>query len=53
VYFISALDNEAIEFINEYIEKPPKSFKNISDRPNKIYLYCFDCEKTFDLKNNV
>lgn len=45
--------DEAIEFINEYIEKPPKSFKNISDKPNKIYLYCFDCEKTFDLKNNV
>ena len=45
--------DEAIEFINEYIKKPPKSLKNISDKPNKIYLYCFDCEKTFDLKNNV
>lgn len=45
--------DEAIEFINEYIKKLPKSFKNISDKPNKIYLYCFDCEKTFDLKNNV
>lgn len=38
--------DEAIEFINKYIEKSPKSFKNISDKPNKIYLYCFDCKKT-------
>jgi hypothetical protein len=45
--------DEAINFINEYIKKPPKSFKNISDKPNEIYLYCFDCEKTFDLKSNV
>lgn len=45
--------SEAIECINEYIEKPPKSFKNISDKPNKIYLCYFDCEKTFDLKRNV
>lgn len=45
--------DEVIEFINEYIKKFPKNFENISDKPNEIYLYCFDCEKTFDLKSNV
>jgi len=45
--------DEVVEFINEYIKKFPKNFKNISDKPNKIYLYYFDCEKTFDLKSNV
>lgn len=45
--------DEAIEFINEYIKNIPKQLKNISDKPNEIYLYCFDCEKTFNLKSNV
>jgi len=31
--------DEAIEFINEYIKKPLKSFKNISDRPNKLFIH--------------
>ena len=30
--------DEAIEFINEYIKKPPKSFKQITDKPNEIIL---------------
>lgn len=31
--------NKAIEFIKEYIEKPPKSFKNISDRVNELFIH--------------
>jgi len=42
--------DEAIDFINEYIKNIPKQLKNISDKPNKIYLYCIDNDKTFDLK---
>jgi folate-dependent tRNA-U54 methylase TrmFO/GidA len=44
--------DEAIEFINEYIEKPPKSFKNISDKPNKLFLCCFNKRKVFDVNLN-
>ncbi len=36
--------DEAIEFINEYIEKLPKSFKNISDKPSEIKL-CYLIDK--------
>lgn len=28
-----------INFISEYIEKPPKSFKNISDRANELFIH--------------
>lgn len=43
--------NEAISFIEDYISKTPKSFKNISDTPNKIFLYFLYKEKpkAFDI----
>jgi len=41
--------DETIEFINEYIKNIPKQLKNISDKPNKIYLHCFNCDKIFEL----
>ena len=37
--------DEAINFINEYIKKPPKSFKNISDRPNELFIHHIYNEK--------
>jgi len=45
--------DKAIEFVNNYIKELPKSFQNIANKPNKIYLCCFDCEKTFNLKKNL
>ena len=42
--------DEAIEFINEYMKKPPKSFKNISDKPDIIYLHSIDNDKIFYFK---
>lgn len=42
--------DEAIEFINEYIKKPPKSFKNIYDKPDIIYLHSIDNYKIFYFK---
>ncbi|MDX9902225.1 MAG: hypothetical protein RBT22_12135 [Aliarcobacter sp.] len=42
--------DEAIEFINEYMKKPPKSYKNISDKPDIIYLHSIDNDKIFYFK---
>jgi hypothetical protein len=36
--------NECIEYIENYIINPPKQYKNISHKPNKIFL-CHSCNE--------
>lgn len=37
--------DEAIEFINNYIKELPKVFKNISDKPNELFIHHIYNEK--------
>ena len=42
--------DEAIDFVNDYIKKMPKSFKQLSNKPDMVHLYCIDNDKIFYFK---
>ncbi|MGE3300889.1 MAG: hypothetical protein AB7I39_10700 [Arcobacter sp.] len=42
--------DEAMDFLNDYVKKIPKSFKQLSNKPDMIYLYGIDNDKIFYFK---
>ena len=42
--------DEAVDFLNNYIKKMPKNFKQLSNKPDMIYLYSIDNDKIFYFK---